>query len=228
MDLVGLYLYSYIVGSVPTAYIVGRLAKGIDIRQYGSGNVGGANLYQNVGWKWVVPLGFFELFAKGGSTIWIGIYLLDLERGSWALIVAPLLAIAGNNWSLFLKFSGGRGIAVALGTQIALAPIQLVLFSSIALGGSLIFRSSGTWVYISLLLLPLWSWALGEPEQIIWYFGGLIGIVSAKRLLANWERLPAGVPKYRVLFNRIIKDRDTDPQEDWVGRTPIEREPSAR
>ena len=221
MELAGLYLYSYLVGSVPTAYIIGRLVKGIDLRQYGSGNVGGTNVFYTVGRRWVVPLGLFEIFAKGASPVWIGIHLLDMEKASMALIGAPLLAIAGHNWSPFLKLTGGRGITAASGALLALAPVELMLFIGVALGGWFAFRSSGTWVYISLLLLPLLGWLLGEPAAVISFLGSLIGLVSVKRLLANWEALPTDIPWQRVLFNRLLKDRDTDRRDDWVHRTPI-------
>ena len=130
MELALLYLYSYLIGSVPTAYIIGRLVKGIDIRHYGSGNVGGTNVFFHVGKWWIVPHGLFEIFVKGASPIWIGILLLDLEvegpAGSWtinyvfgfdrtsaALAGASLLSIVGHNWSVFLKFQGGPGLQAA-------------------------------------------------------------------------------------------------------------------
>ena len=53
MDLVLLYISAYLLGSIPTAYLIGRIVKGVDIRGYGSGNVGSANLYEHVGKKWV-------------------------------------------------------------------------------------------------------------------------------------------------------------------------------
>ena len=55
MDLVLLYISAYLLGSIPTAYLIGRIVKGVDIRGYGSGNVGSANLYEHVGKKWVYP-----------------------------------------------------------------------------------------------------------------------------------------------------------------------------
>ena len=221
MELAGLYIYAYLIGSVPTAYIIGRLVKGIDIRQYGSGNVGGSNLFYNVGKRWVVPLGLFDLFAKGGSPIWIGTFLLDMERSSPALIVAPLCAIAGNNWSLFLKFTGGRGIAVAIGVLFALAYRELILFTFVAVFGWAIFRSSGVWVYISLLLLPLWSLLLfKEPLAITWLGLGILALVTTKRLVSNWTPLPDGMPKSKVLLNRLLKDRDFAQREEWLNRGP--------
>ena len=227
MELAGLYLYAYLMGSVPTAYIIGRLVKGIDLRKYGSGNVGGSNLFTTVGKKWLVPHGLFEIFVKGASPIWIGIYALDMERSSMALAGVGLLAIAGHNWMVFLRFTGGRGIAVASGVLLALAPWELVIFSGIALGGWLIFKSAGTWVFISLVLLPLWSWLLDEPESITWFCAGILGLVTVKRLISNWNALPADLPWQRVLLNRLLKDRDTDRREDWVHRTPIGSKPGA-
>lgn len=222
MELVALYIYAYLVGSVPTAYIIGRLVKGIDIRRYGSGNLGGTNVFYNVGKIWIVPLGLFELFVKGGSPIWIGIALLDLDRSSLALVGAPLLAISGNNWSVLLKFTGGRGIAVAIGALFFLAYRELAVFVAVAIGGWVVFRSSGVWVYIALLLLPIVSIPFGEPMAITWFCVGLLALVTVKRITSNWNPLPEGVPKVEVFFNRLLKDRDVSRREDWLSRVPGE------
>ena len=225
MELAILYLYAYLVGSVPATYLTGRLVKGIDLRKYGSGNLGGSNVFRTVGRWWIVPPGLFEVFVKGASPIWVGLYVLDMEKTSIALVGAAWLSVAGHNWSVFLKFTGGRGIATSSGAIFALAPYPpflIAIFAAIAVAGSLTFRSSATWVYISLLLLPLWGWVLGEPAAVNWFFAGLIGVVSAKRLVANWEALPSDRPWRRVLLNRLLKDRDVDRREDWVARTATE------
>ena len=218
MELAGLYLYAYLIGAVPTAYVIGRLVRGIDIRQYGSGNVGGTNVFYNVGRGWTLPLGFFEIFVKGGSPIWIGVFALDMERSSFGLMVAPLIAIAGNNWSAFLKFTGGRGIALASGALLALAYRELIFFAAVAIGGWAIFRSSGVWVYISLAFLPLWSLLFGEPLAITWFCVGILALVSAKRLTSNWTPMPEGLPRSRVLFNRLFRDRDVSHRDEWLNR----------
>ena len=218
MELAGLYLYAYLIGAVPTAYVIGRLVRGIDIRQYGSGNVGGTNVFYNVGRGWTLPLGFFEIFVKGGSPIWIGVFALDMERSSFGLMVAPLIAIAGNNWSAFLKFTGGRGIALASGALLALAYRELIVFAAVAIGGWAIFRSSGVWVYISLAFLPLWSLLFGEPLAITWFCVGILALVSAKRLTSNWTPMPEGLPRSRVLFNRLFRDRDVSHRDEWLNR----------
>ena len=220
MELAALYIYAYLVGSIPTAYIIGRLVRGIDIREHGSGNVGGSNLYYNVGGRWVFPLGVVELFIKGGSPIWIGMWWLDKDTSSFALMGASLIAIAGNNWSCYLRFTGGRGVAVTSGALLALAFWQLLLFIGIAIGGWALFRSSGVWVLISLALLPLWSYLLGAPLAVISFCFGLVALTSLKRLTGNWEPLPDGVPKGQVFFNRLFRDRDFASRDQWMGRMP--------
>ncbi len=220
MELAGLYVYSYLVGAVPTAYIIGRLVKGIDIRQYGSGNVGGTNVFYNVGKVWLIPLGLFELFVKGASAVWIGMFLLDKDRSSVELVGGPLIAIAGHNWSVFLRFSGGRGIAVVMGALFALAYWELVLFVAVAAGGWALFRSSAVWVYIALLLLPFSSLALGEPRAITWFCVGVLALVTAKRLTSNWNPFPEGVPRSTGYLNRLLRDRDVSQREEWLRRGP--------
>ena len=222
MELTALYIYAYLLGSVPTAYLIGRLVRGIDIRRYGSGNVGGANVYKSVGKRWVVPVGIFEVFAKGCSPIWIGKFVLDLDASSSQLMGAALLVIAGNNWSLFLRFEGGRGIVVASGALFALAYRELIIFVAVAMGGWALFRSSGLWVLLSLLFLPLWSYLLGEPLAITWFCIGLVALVGAKRITSNWTRPPESLPWKQVLYNRLLFDRDVATREEWLARNPGE------
>lgn len=245
MELALLYLYSYLLGSVPTAYIIGRVVKGIDIRKYGSGNVGGTNVFFHVGRWWIVPLGLFELFAKGASPIWIGILLLDVDvegpAGSWtinyvfgfdrssaALAGASLLSIVGHNWSLFLKFQGGRGLAVASGAFSAMAFYQLWIYMAGSLLGWYFFRSSATVILLSLLLLPLWTYLMGQSPVVIWYCFGVLGLVVLKRLVSNWTPIPKGMSIRKVLLNRLLRDRDVDSREEWIHRMPGAAKDGAR
>ena len=219
-EIAGLYILSYLVGAIPTAYLVGKTVKGLDIRCYGSGNVGGTNVFQHVGRKWAVALWILEILVKGALPVWIGRYALGLEQSSVLLALAPLPALAGNNWSVFLKFQGGRGIAVGTGSLLALSPILLAGFAVVGLGGWGLTRSSGVWVLISLALLPLWALLAGEAAVISYYCAGLLGLTVLKRLLSNLTPMPEGLPKGKVLFNRLFRDRDVDDQAEWVRRVP--------
>jgi glycerol-3-phosphate acyltransferase PlsY len=220
MEIAGLYILSYLVGAVPTAFVMGKLVKGVDIREYGSGNVGATNVFHHVGKGWAVLLGVFEILAKGALPVCIGQYGLGLERSSPLLIVAPLLAIAGHNWSPYIKLQGGRGIGVLIGTLLALSPLLLAAFMVVAVSGWVVTRSSGVWVLISLVFLPVWAVLVGDPIVIIFYCTGLLGLIVVKRLLSNWTPFPEGISKERVLFNRLFRDRDVDDKAEWVNRVP--------
>ncbi|PKM98122.1 MAG: acyl-phosphate glycerol 3-phosphate acyltransferase [Elusimicrobia bacterium HGW-Elusimicrobia-3] len=108
-----LFIASYILGGIPTGYIIGRL-KGIDIRQHGSGNPGTANVYRTLG---KVPglLTFFADFLKG--------FIPTLIAAQYFFVPAGALAIAGHIWTPFLRFHGGKGVATAAGVFMALLPL---------------------------------------------------------------------------------------------------------
>jgi len=220
MDIAALYIGAYLLGSIPTAYLIGRLVRGVDIRGYGSGNVGSANLWEHVGKRWVYPVATAEIFIKGALPVWVALYVLDVDRSSAFLIGPPLLATAGNNWSLFLKLQGGRGIAVAGGTLVALSPILAVSAAAISIGGWKITKNSGLWVLISLMLLPLFAYLVHDNLNLVWYCFGLLGIVALKRLSANWTPFPADVSRKKVLINRLFRDRDVSDRTGWVRRIP--------
>ncbi len=220
MEVAALYILSYLVGSIPAAYIIGKTVKGVDIRGYGSGNVGSTNVFRHVGRKWAVTLGMLEILVKGALPVWIALYALDWDRSSAVLIGPPLLAVAGHNWSIFLKFQGGRGLAVGTGTLLGLSPILLVAFAVVSIGGWSLTRSSGVWVLISLALLPVWSVIAGEPATITYMTVGLVLLTVLKRLFSNWTPLPEGLPKGKVLFNRLFRDRDVDDKAAWIRRVP--------
>jgi len=219
-----LYVLAYLLGGVPTAFVLGKLVKGVDIRGYGSGNVGGSNVFYHVGKGWGVLVGVLEILVKGVLPVYIGHYALGLERSSPLLIGAPLLAIAGHNWSPYLRLQGGRGVGVVVGTLLAMSPLLFLAFMAVALSGWAVTRSSGVWVLISLTLLPVWAVLLTvlreDPTVISFYCVGLLGLVVVKRLLSNWTPLPEGSPRRRVLFNRLFKDRDVDDHSEWVYRIP--------
>jgi glycerol-3-phosphate acyltransferase PlsY len=117
-------IINYLIGSIPTAYIFGRLLKGIDIRQYGSGNVGATNALRVLGKSAGITVlaldivkGFLPLLLWGdffaARTAWI-----DPEI---VYIILGVSCICGHNWTIFLNFKGGKGIATTLGMLLAIA-----------------------------------------------------------------------------------------------------------
>ena len=220
MEIAVLYLYAYLVGSMPTAYLIGKLVSGIDIREYGSGNVGGTNLAQHVGKWWLILLSIVDVLAKGTSPVLVGHYVLGLDKASFALLLAPTLAVTGHNWSAFMRFQGGRGVAVIAGVLLALSPILLGSFLLVFAVGWLITRSAGIWVLLAMIALPIWALVAGQPASLIWLCVAMLTLVMLKRLLSNNVSMPEGVPRRLVLLNRLLKDRDVGDRDEWINREP--------
>ena len=118
--LTGTVLGAFLLGSIPTGYIV-ALARGVDIRQHGSGNIGATNVLRTLG----KPLGVFVFFTdavKGFAAVWIAQHLGDAGTSAWLGIAAAVAVIAGHNYTPWLGFRGGKGIATSAGVLLALTP----------------------------------------------------------------------------------------------------------
>lgn len=209
--------YGYLLGSVPMAYIVARAVKGVDLRKVGSGTVGASNIWHNVGRWWILPLGAFDLFVKGLTPVLLAREVLDLGLGVQA--AAGFMAVMGHDWPVFLRFQGGRGVAPIVGVLMALARIELTLFIVVSVAGWRLTNSAAVWVLLSLLLLPAWSLIWGKPASIAWLMGGILAATIVKRLTSNFRRAgPVSIP--RLMWYRLVYDRDIRDRDDWVRRGP--------
>jgi glycerol-3-phosphate acyltransferase PlsY len=116
IDYIGVIIGSYLVGSIPSGMVIGKL-RGIDIREYGSGNIGTTNVLRTLGARF----GAIVLVAdvlKGVIAVLLARYIIETPTGEMA---AGFAAVAGHDWSLFLKFKGGRGVATSLGALLPMA-----------------------------------------------------------------------------------------------------------
>lgn len=205
----------YLLGSISSAYIAGRLLKGIDLRQYGSRTVSGTGVYYHVS-KWaIVIVGLFDI-AKGAFPTWLG---LRLGLGLPAALAAGLAAVVGHDWPLYLDFKGGRGISPFVGTLSVTSP-QGALFVLITLGIGRLFKYTAPASLLALIVLPLMTWAMEQPSAVTWACLVMLLITVVKRLEANRIPLPSGAERRRVLLRRLLLDRDTRAREPWVRRTP--------
>lgn len=111
--------FAYLLGAIPTSYLVARAAAGVDLREYGSKNLGATNLYRLMGWGAAIPVALFDV-AKGAGPV---LLFLALRRGPewWALVVG-CAAVLGHVFSPFVRFKGGKGIAAAAGVFLAYVP----------------------------------------------------------------------------------------------------------
>lgn len=115
---------SYLLGAIPTSFVVARLARGIDLRQVGSRNLGATNLYRTLGWRYAIPVGLFDV-AKG--TIPVLVFGPRAGGGVWIPLACGVTAVLGHVYSVFVRFRGGKGVATGAGVVLGLAPWACVL-----------------------------------------------------------------------------------------------------
>jgi len=211
-------LVSYLIGAIPVAYIFGRAIRGIDLREYGSANVGASNVYQSVARWAVVPVGLLEI-AQGLAAVMLAKFL---GQGLGVQVVAGLVAVAGETWSIFLGFSGGRGIGPAIGFLLGLAPPVLVVFIVVSLLGWPLGSFPLT-VGMAIAAAPLASLIINGAGPVAVGCLGVALIVFAKRLLTNRIGLPADRDWRDALLNRLLFDRDLRDRDQWVRRMPSGR-----
>jgi glycerol-3-phosphate acyltransferase PlsY len=192
---------AYLLGSIPSAYIAGRLVKGVDIRKVGGGNLGAVNTMREIG----AIAGFSVLFAdmaKGAIAVliaqWLGLPLI------WVFVVG-LAAVVGHNWSVWLKFRGGQGLATTLGVLLALVPIEFAISFAIIVIVVLITSNMRLAAGVGLAFLPL----------IIWLFGGELSIIVysvALPLFCSLKMIPRlRTDMARVGKKNLIVDREYKP-----------------
>ena len=205
---------SYLIGSIPIAYLAGRILKGIDIRRYGSANVGASNVYQSVARWAVVPVGVAQI---GLAMAAIGL-AKALDQALGVQVLAGVAALLGAVWSVYLGFSGGRGVGASIGFMLMLTPITLAVFTAVSLVG-VALRSIPLAVGLGIAVAPLSALIFEGPGVIAAGCLAMAVIVFAKRLLTNERSLPEGPARREVMLNRLLFDRDVRNRDEWVRRS---------
>ncbi|MFH0827041.1 MAG: glycerol-3-phosphate 1-O-acyltransferase PlsY [Candidatus Omnitrophota bacterium] len=198
---------SYLIGSIPTAYIFGRVFKGMDIRQLGSGNVGATNVLRTFGKKAALFVLTLDML-KGATCVIFVAEALAPRISSLDLLTLRLImgisSICGHNWTLFLKFKGGKGVATTFGVMLALAfrvsPLRYI-FIILVLTWLVVFlgtRIVSLASVISACLLPICMGIFKQPPVLI-LFATVIAISILLRHKSNLKRLFQG-KEHRIHF----------------------------
>ena len=212
----------YLLGSIPTAYLVGKWLGKRDLRHYGSGTVSGSMVYEHVARWAVVPVGLFDM-AKAAFPAWLALYM---GMGMPTAAAAGLAAVAGHNWPIFLRFTGGRGLGAFMGVLVVIFPWGFPwLLAFLALGWRL--GDSAPWALVGLVTLPLLSYLVSGPDVVAPATGVMLLLTLGKRLEANRRPLPPpGPERRRVILRRLLLDRDIASHSEWIRREPDEALPA--
>jgi len=188
----------YLLGSIPSAYIAGRLIKGVDIRQVGGGNMGALNVAREIG-----PLAGLAVLiadvAKGAIAVLIarslGLTLI------W-IFIAGFAAIIGHNWPIFLSFKGGKGAATAIGVLFALVPKEFAISLAIIVIVLVITSNIRLAVIIGLTVLPIIIWQLNGSGMLIAYSLALFLFLIVRSLPGTREAMANISDKKSLIFDR--------------------------
>lgn len=193
-------IISYLIGSIPTAYIFGRLLKGVDIRKFGSGNVGATNAMRLLGRGPGITVLALDIFKGLAVVLFLGNFLA--QRVSYLpqetlRIILGLSCIAGHSWTVFLRFKGGKGIATSLGVLLALAikiPGLKIILLLLVLSWLLVFaltRIVSLASILSAILLPVYALLFRQAPAFI-IASIMLSVFVILRHRSNLRRLRQG------------------------------------
>jgi glycerol-3-phosphate acyltransferase PlsY len=191
-------IIGYLLGSIPSAYIAGRLIKGVDIRQVGAHNVGALNVVREIG---LLP--------------GLAVLVADIAKGSLAVLIAgglglPLLwifiagfaAVVGHSWPVFLGFSGGKGAATTIGVLLALAPAEFAISLAIIAIVIVITSNVRLAIVVGLALLPVFIWQFDGPDMLIAYSLALLLFLGVRTLPGIREAMAHPADRKGLVFDR--------------------------
>jgi glycerol-3-phosphate acyltransferase PlsY len=204
INIVTAIISGYILGSIPSAYLVARLKKGIDIREVGSKNMGAMNVYYHVGPKEAALV----LLADVGKGIAAILLARWLDVSLTFQLFAGLAAVVGHAFPVFLKFRGGKGGATSLGILLFLMPKAIPFFVIVAVIALFVTRNLTFCYSIGFLTFPFVAWLIYNHEPLIFFSIGLpifVGIQYAPRL-KEMHRRTAGDWR-RVIKRSSLKER---------------------
>ncbi|MFW6382027.1 MAG: glycerol-3-phosphate 1-O-acyltransferase PlsY [Bacillota bacterium] len=192
MTLFILILIAYLIGSIPTGYLFTRAILKVDIRDYGSGNVGATNVARKLGFKMGAIVALIDIF-KGFLPVMIGRNIL-YDSPEYFIFIIGFFAIIGHDWSIFLKFDGGKGVATTFGVILGLNFISFLILAIIWLSVAFTIKIVSLASIIGIGSLPISIWFItGSGIETLMAFLLFLFVLYTHR--ENIKRLVNGEEK---------------------------------
>ena len=200
-EAVLLGLGAYLLGSIPTAYILVYLAKGTDIRQVGTGNVGALNTFQQVG-PWG---GLLVLAVDGGKGALASLVPQWAGAPEWTVFLTSPLVLAGHNWPVFLGFQGGKGAAAIFGISLAVVPVLTLIVVGPTVLMMALLRNVVLGAAFGFILLNSLLVATEQSADQVALCGGLTLVVTATYVISAREHITNSIRhrQWRQLFSGL-------------------------
>ena len=178
-------ILGYLLGSMPTAYIAGRITRGVDIRQMGDGNMGAQNAFRQLSPITGVIVGIIDA-AKGALAILIA-YAAGISQLS--ILLVGIAAVIGHNWPVFLGFRGGRGECTTIGVFSVLMTLPMLIAGGLAIAILLKTRNVIKTSVVLFVPLPLLCWWFAVPGLLVIYSIFLPSLVGLTHYIRTKQRL---------------------------------------
>jgi acyl phosphate:glycerol-3-phosphate acyltransferase len=194
MNIAFSIVIAYLLGSIPFAYIIGKLS-GLDVRNVGDRNVGTFNIFRHAG----LIAGIATLTADVGKGALAIVIAKILSEHELVVFGAGVAAVIGHNWPVFLHFRGGRGLAVVIGALLALLPVEMLIAAAIGIAVLVATRNS-VWFGVALFIpLVLLCWLFREPVSLLIY-SVVLPCLSGLTHWLTTRHLPPEAQKEAVSF----------------------------
>jgi acyl phosphate:glycerol-3-phosphate acyltransferase len=214
----------YLLGAIPSGYLAARLARGVDLRKYGTGGIGLSNVWHLAHSVWLVlPVVLFDIIKVMPAVWWASFVGLDLT----AQVIIGFCGVIGHNWPVYLRFQGGRGMLCTLGFTFIIPVVNGMVPWPLIVGLTLLFvvmvvnRSSGIAVWLAVATLPILSIIMGDPPPLVLGYVAVFLMMIFRRLVQPRSPLSASLKWWQVLTYRLFLDRDIQDRDKWVRQRSV-------
>lgn len=212
IEAVLVLIFSYILGSIPFGYLITKLSTKKNLLEIGWKKNSGSNVYKNVG-KWQGVATFLLDASKGALAVYVPMYL---GLGTEIQVACAILAVIGHNWSIFLKFSGGRGLATLVGALAVISPIYLAIILIPCIIFTIIWTAS-----VGTLLSFLTGIIISLSVEVYSLPGIILFIALIPVLIKRLSPISELQGKRELIENRLFFDQDTVPPLRIKRRKPL-------
>jgi glycerol-3-phosphate acyltransferase PlsY len=208
LSFLGIIILGYLIGSIPVGFIFGKMTRGIDIREHGSGNIGMTNVMRTIGVKAGI-LVFFADIAKGAIAVALAwpIFSSSPDMVAWGQMAGGASAVVGHSWPVYIGFRGGKGIATGFGSLIVMFwPVGLITFAAfLAIVGASRYVSLGSILGSLITLVAMIPFVIYASEPFAYIAFGLVVVpIAIFRHRDNIRRLISGAES-KIGSSRTIK-----------------------
>lgn len=179
---------AYLVGSIPSGFLIFRMGERKDVRKFGSRSIGATNILRLKGWRYAMPVLVMDVL-KAALPVWFALRSFPMDR--WVVLSVALMVVLGHCYPVFIGFKGGKGVSTAMGSYAVLATVPFLLSLTVFVGVIVATRYVSLGSLLAALSFPLIVY-IGQDDPALAALGLVVFAVIALRHAGNIQRLLGG------------------------------------